>query len=187
LLLASRPAVAEFGGGVGVDRAGRVISFRTETPVANAAVRRAVFAGAHALAPELLSRLPEGRADIVRDFYEPMLAAGEPIQTLFTARRWHDLGTPERYRIAVLDWAGGRWVSPAAKVETGARIARSVVEAGAVVASGAAVTDSVILPAARIGRASVVERCVVGFAATVAPSARLRDRLVIAAEGCDAP
>lgn len=183
LLLATRASREEFGGGVGVDRGGRVVSLRASGITAGVAARHAVFAGAHVLEPRLLADLPAGPADIVRDLYEPMLAAGSAIQSVSTARRWHDLGSPERYRLGVLDWARGRWVSPDARVESGARIVASVVEAGAVVESGATVRDSVILPGARIGRGALIERSVVGFAASIPPLARMSDRLVVETEG----
>lgn len=190
LLLATRPDTAELGGGVGVDRQGRVVSLRTGGIAVGPATRRAVFAGAHVLSPHLLAAVPSGPADgptdIVRDLYEPMLGRGEILHSLSTSRRWHDLGTPERYRLGVLDWAGGQWISPAAEVAPGARVAASVVEAGAVVETGAVVRESVILPGARIGRDAAVERCVVGFGASVAPHAREGDRLLTASEGRDA-
>lgn len=186
LLLATRADVRELGGGVGVDRQGRIVSFRSSGADARLTARRAVFAGAHVLSPRLLERVPSRRAEIVPDLYEPMLGRGEVIHSLSTARRWHDLGTPERYRVGTLDWARGRWVSKEARIEKGARVAASVVESGAVVETGAVVTESVILPGARIGRGASIERCVVGFGASVAPLARARDRLVVAAEDGDA-
>jgi mannose-1-phosphate guanylyltransferase len=186
LLLATRPDTAELGGGVGVDRQGRVVSLRTGGIAVGPAIRRAVFAGAHVLSPHLLSAVPSGPADIVRDLYEPMLGRGEILHSLSTSRRWHDLGTPERYRLGVLDWARGRWISQAAEVAPGARVAASVVEAGAVVETGAVVRETVILPGARIGRGATIERCVVGFGASVAPLARERDRMLTASEGRDA-
>src|SRR5436309_11242687 len=60
LLLASRPSPAPFGGGVGIDRAGRILSFRPGDPTDSTAgevTRRFVFAGAHVLSPRLLERV----------------------------------------------------------------------------------------------------------------------------------
>src|SRR3954468_21730336 len=76
LLLASRPDPAAFGGGVGVDRAGRILSFRLGDPERGAVVRRYVFAGAHVFAPDLLARVDPAKADVVRDLYVPMLEEG---------------------------------------------------------------------------------------------------------------
>src|SRR5207302_1697659 len=82
-----------------------------------------VVAGAHALAPALLARLPPGVSDSMGDLYEPLLAAGGRLATLVTWRPWHDLGTPGRYLDGVLDAAraagGARdsgWRAPDAAV-----------------------------------------------------------------------
>lgn len=106
LLLASRADPADYGGGVGIDGRGRVIEFRPGAVPAPdpRIVARRVFAGAHVLESELLARVPEGPGDIISGLYEPLLAEGAEIGTLTTARRWHDLGTPERCRAAGLDW-----------------------------------------------------------------------------------
>lgn len=150
LLLASRPDPAPFGGGVGVGRGGDVIDFRPSlAPVAESAAVRRVFAGCHLIESELLSRVPEGPGDIVRRLYEPLLAEGAVLHTLATRRRWHDLGTAERYRVAVLDWPGPSRL-PGAVVDPTARVVRSVIEAGARVEAGASVVDSVVLPGATV-------------------------------------
>jgi len=93
-------------------------------------VARYVFAGAHAISPHLLDRIGPGKADIVLDFYIPMLESGEQIAAMVFAGRWHDLGTPQRFLDATLDWARaegvGRlwrrsWISPGAGVVSGGR------------------------------------------------------------------
>ena len=76
LLLTSRPDPAAFGGGVGIDRVGRILSFRPGDPERGEVVRRYVFAGAHVFSPRLLSRVGPGKADSVRDLYMPMLEEG---------------------------------------------------------------------------------------------------------------
>lgn len=102
LLLAAGADPSEFGGGVGVDRRGRVVAFgRSADP---RIVARRVFAGAHVLERDLLARVPAGPADTISHLYEPLLAAGAVIGTVSTTRRWHDLGTPERCRAAGLVW-----------------------------------------------------------------------------------
>src|SRR6202035_1327050 len=77
LLLSGRADPRAFGGGVGVDRQGNVLSFRPEDPPPpgrGEVARRLVFAGAHVLSPALLSRVGPQPADIVRDLYVPLLA-----------------------------------------------------------------------------------------------------------------
>jgi mannose-1-phosphate guanylyltransferase len=104
LLLASRPDPAAFGGGVAIDRTGRVLAFRRADPAGIPAAHRFVFAGAHVFRPKLVAGVAPGFSDIVRDLYEPALRTGVRLDAVVTARRWHDLGTPRRYLEAVLDW-----------------------------------------------------------------------------------
>ena len=163
-LLAGRPDPRAFGGGVAVDRTGRVTGLRPGDAFGPAA-RRHVFAGAHVLSPGLLERLPDGPSDSMTALYRPLLEAGQPIASLVTWRPWYDLGTPARYLEAVLDEArrttGGRWVGPGAEV-AGAMRGRCAVEAGAVVERGARLADAVLLGGARVAAGSRLERVVVG-------------------------
>jgi len=195
LLLARRADPAEFGGGVGIDGDGRVVSFRAAGPATGAAVeRRLVFAGVHVLEPALLDRVGPGPADIVRDLYEPCLAelraaAGpkpppaSPIATVVTDRIWHDLGTPRRYLEGVLDWVSirghGSWVSPDAAVGSGAELGRVVVEAGARIGAGARLDRALVLAGAEVGAGCRIASSIVGPGAALAPGSRLERRLAL--------
>jgi NDP-sugar pyrophosphorylase family protein len=188
LLLASRPDPAEFGGGVGVDREGRLQSFRPGDPELEEGVRRYVFAGAHAISPELLARVGPGKADIVRDLYVPMLESGERIASVVFAGRWHDLGTPQRFLDATLDWARAEgperlwrrsWISPEAEVGAGSRLKSVAIEAAARVGEGARVERSILMPGARIGKGSVVRESILGFGAAVPPGAWVERRIIM--------
>jgi mannose-1-phosphate guanylyltransferase len=188
LLLASRPDPAAFGGGVGVDRTGRILSFRPGDPERGDVSRRHVFAGAHVISPELLARVGPGKADIVRDLYIPMLASGERIDSVEFAGRWHDLGTPQRFLDATLDWARAdgtarlwrrSWISPEAGVGPGARLRSVSVEAGARVGEGARVERSILLPGARIGKGSVVRESILGVGASVPPGTWVERRIIM--------
>jgi mannose-1-phosphate guanylyltransferase len=193
LVLASRPDPAAFGGGVGIDKAGRIQSFRSTAarpgdPEAGEVARRHVFAGAHVFAPELLAGVGSGTADIVRDLYVPMLAAGEPIGSLVFDGRWHDLGTPQRFLDATLDWARAEgperlwrrsWISSEASLGIRSRILSSSIEAGAQVAEAARVERSILLPGSRIGTGSVVRESIVGFGATVPAGAWVERRIIM--------
>lgn len=107
LLLAGAAEPSRYGGGVSLGHGGEVLALRGEAPAGGEVVARRVFAGAQALDPGLLERLPPAgiAADIVSDLYQPMLANGESIASVTTRLPWHDLGTPERYLAGVLDWA----------------------------------------------------------------------------------
>jgi mannose-1-phosphate guanylyltransferase len=179
LLLTSRPDPARFGGGVGIDRDGRILSFRQGDPERGEVEDRYVFAGAHVFPPDLLSGLKPGFSDIVRDLYKPMLAAGEAIGSLVDGGPWHDMGTPQRFLEGTLEGRSS-WTSPQASVAAAAEVRRSSIEPGATVEAGARIEGSVLLPGARIGAGSVVRESIVGFDAIVPPGARIERRIVTA-------
>ncbi|MFY9820365.1 MAG: NDP-sugar synthase [Thermoanaerobaculia bacterium] len=192
LLLASRPDPTEFGGGVGVDPAGRIQSFRLgdpeRGPVRGQLVRRYVFAGAHVLSPELLARVGPGKADIVRDLYIPMLASGEAIASALFTGLWHDLGTPQRFLDATLDCVRGEgperlwrrsWISPGAEAGSGSRLRSVSIEAGARVGEGARVERSILMPGARIGKGCTVRESILGFGAAVPPGTWVERRIIM--------
>ena len=178
-LLARRADAAEFGGGVGVGRRGRLVSFRPAGPSVEPASRRYVFAGAHLLERELLRGIEARPSDIVRELYEPLLQAGEPLATLTTGRRWHDLGTPGRYRHGLVDLVKrGHWISPEAQVDPSARLRRSVVEASAVVEADALVERSVLLPGAGLGRGARLKNSLLAFDTVLPAGATVEGQLV---------
>jgi mannose-1-phosphate guanylyltransferase len=189
LLLTATAPVAQFGGGVGIDRAGRILSFRpADEPIQGEIVRRHVFAGAHVLNPRLLDRVGPGPSDIVRDLYMQMLRNGETLTSLVTTRPWHDLGTPQRFLDASIDWARAgwperlwrrAWVSPEAVIEPGATVRRAAVEAGAKVGEGAQVERSVLMPGSRVGKGSVVRESILGFGAAVPPGTWVERRVIM--------
>ena len=189
LLLTSRPDPARFGGGVGIDRAGRILSFRPGDPERGEVVRGATSSPAPTSSRRSSSRGWEpGKADIVRDLYVPMLAEGAMIGSVVDAGLWHDMGTPQRFLDGVLDWAQGHWperlwrsswISPEASLEAGAKVRRSSIEAGARWGKGRGVERSVLLPGARIGKGCVVRETIVGFGASVPPGTWVERRIVM--------
>jgi NDP-sugar pyrophosphorylase family protein len=165
-----------FGGGVALD-GDRVIWFRPGALDWSAARRHAVFAGAQAIEPALLARLPDGASDLVDALYHPLLADGATIRALETARLWHDLGTPRRYLEGVLAWALGGSTKTArvvagAEVAEGARLRRTVVESGARVGAKARLDDCLVLPGAECGEGVDLRRAIVGPGAVVAAGER---------------
>jgi NDP-sugar pyrophosphorylase family protein len=188
LLLASRPDPAEFGGGVGIDRRGRILSFRPGDPEKGEVARRFVFAGAHAFAPALLERVGPGFSDIVRDLYTPLLAEDARLDTIVTSGHWHDMGTPQRFLEGALDWARAgwperlwrsSWISEEASLDGGARVRRSAIEPGARVGEGARVERSILLPGARVGKGSVVRETILGFGAVVPAGTWVERRIIL--------
>lgn len=187
LLLSSRADPARFGGGVGLDSAGRIVTF--DTAASARVVRRRVFAGAHLLEPRLLEGLEAGPAGFIEALYRPLLDDGETILGVETRRPWHDLGTPERYRQAVLEHLfrgrpGRRyWSGDGSRVSPDARLSRTAVEAGAAVDHGAQLRRCLVLPGARVGREARLERCLVGFDAHVPDGAEISGQLITPAAG----
>jgi mannose-1-phosphate guanylyltransferase len=188
LLLTATAPVAQFGGGVGIDREGRILSFRPSDAAEGEIVRRYVFAGAHVFSPRLLDRVGPEVSDIVRDLYIPMLKEGAKLTSLVTHRPWHDLGTPQRFLDGVVDWSRAgwperlwrpAWVSPEAVVEPGAKVRRAVVEAGAKVGEGAQVERSVLMPGSKVGKGSVVRESILGFGAAVPPGTWVERRVIM--------
>jgi mannose-1-phosphate guanylyltransferase len=167
----------EFGGGVAVER-GAVVAFRRGDLAWETAATKRVFAGAAVLEAELVARLPAGRSDIVSALYEPLLAAGERIAAVATARPWHDLGTPRRYLEGALEAArtglpaAGSWVARDATVERGARLRAAVVEAGARIAGGARLDRCLVLAGASVSAGCELTRVVVGPGVDLAPGTR---------------
>jgi NDP-sugar pyrophosphorylase family protein len=151
-----------FGGGVTVEDRKRIVAFRQEGGE-NPKLQRRLFMGAHALSPAILDRLPEGSAHFVGDLYEPILGGGGSIGAVESARKWHDLGTPERYRQAVLRWGRRRgWQAADVEVAGGVAVERSVLESKVQVEVESQVKGSVILQEARIGRGCRISEAIIG-------------------------
>ncbi|HEV7672762.1 MAG TPA: NDP-sugar synthase [Thermoanaerobaculia bacterium] len=182
LLLAKRSDPEELGGGVGVDRSGRIVQMR-DGPAARIVARRRAFAGMHVFAPDLLAEVTAGPADIVERLYLPLLARGERIESFSTAALWHDLGTPRRYLDGALAWVagqpGGSWISPSAEISPRASIARSIVEAGCRVEAGARIERSVLLSGAVIGAGSTLRSALLGPGAVAAPGGTVEGELLV--------
>lgn len=179
LLVSKRIDPQAFGGGVEVADHKSVVGLRPTRTIDSENPRR-VFMGAHVLSPRLLDKVPaEGAADFVVDLYEPLLAAGGSIAARETSRKWHDLGTPERYRRAVLDWGSRRsWQATDATVEAGSSVRGSVIEAGAAVQNESRVSASVVLSDARIGAGSRVVESIIGPGVDLPPHTTVQRRMV---------
>jgi mannose-1-phosphate guanylyltransferase len=189
LLLAGRVDPDGYGGGVAVDKEGRILAFsRGETPRGTVAARH-VFAGAHALSPELLERVADRPADIVRQLYRPLLAEGARLEAQVTRRSWHDLGTPRRYLEGAVDWAHGpwwrwprrSWKGPGVEIGRRVRLSAAVVEGGAAVESGARIGRSVVMAGARVGAGAEVRETIVGPGVELPERARILRQVVVVA------
>lgn len=193
LLLATGPNADRYGGGVAIDRQGRILGFRGAGAERGEVARRHVFAGAQILSPRVLRHVPEGPGDTVGDLYMPMVERGSFLLGLPTRRRWHDLGTPRRYLNGVLDFARGRWpgrllrrswVSPRAAAERGSRLRGVCLEADSAAERGAVLERVLLLPGAKVPSGSHLRDTIVGPQAVLPANSRLEGRLVtLAREG----
>ena len=187
VLVSEKADPQRYGGGIGLDEEGRVVSFKKGTSYGESR-RRLVFAGLHVFSPRLIEEVDQGPRDFVRDLYEPMIRDGLEIRAISTSRDWHDLGTPRRYLEGVLDWTRGRrarrllgrrsQVSENAVVDEKAKIQGCAVEDGVEVAAGAVVENSLLLPGARVGESCEVRDAIVGFDVVLPPETFVQGRMI---------
>jgi NDP-sugar pyrophosphorylase family protein len=153
------------------DRSGRILSIAGK-PEGAAPGTASMFASVHVLEPRVLSRLPVGVSDSVRDLYQPLLAEGALLMGVRQKGAWYDFGRPSLYRDAqlrMLRSRGGRGLvaGKGARIARGARVERSVLGASSRIAAGARVASSilweraVVEAGARVSHAIVTEGGVV--------------------------
>jgi len=163
LVLRSMPADADYAP-VEIDDRGQVL--RIAGQGREGVGRPFLFAGIHFLEPLVLDVLPpEGASCINRQGHVALVERGGRIHGhVIDEGSWSDVGTPERYRQAVLDLLRGRYrlpgfeaiegvyVAPEAVVEEGARLhAPAWIGPGARVEANAEVgPEAVVLPGARV-------------------------------------
>jgi mannose-1-phosphate guanylyltransferase len=171
---------------------------KTDVPPTNR-----INAGGYVLEPEVVERIPAGRAvSFEREVFPGLVGAG--LYGYHAAGYWIDIGTPERYLEATFDLLAGRVESnlpprdetgslvDESSITSGARIGplsvlgphcsvgdysvieRSVLHESVRVASGCVVTESVLAEGAVVEREARVEPgTVIGAGAHVAEGARV--------------
>jgi NDP-sugar pyrophosphorylase family protein len=164
------------------DRGGRILSIAGK-PEGAAAGTASMFASVHVLEPHLLSRLPVGVSDSVRDLYQPLLAEGAFILGVRQRGAWYDFGRPSLYRDAqlrMLRSRGGRGLiaRAGARVARGARVERSVLGASSRVAAGARVASSILWERAVVEPNAHVTRSIVTEGGVVREGERAADVVV---------
>ncbi len=179
-LLLLRGADAEsFGGGVGLDEGQRVVSLRRGRSFGPIKQRR-VYAGAQILDPARLPPPQEGESHFVPDLWEPWLASGQPLVSLTTRRRWHDLGTPGRFLEAALDqlpWWRRNWLAPGTAGPR-RRWRRVVAESGVEWGAGTRLRDCLLFAGSSLGEGCRLEQVVVGPGTRVPPGTQVQQRLL---------
>ena len=183
LLLHRRSPSAELGGGVALDRDGRIVQLR-DAPAVGEVASRHLFMGLHVLSPRLLSRVEAGFGDIVDGLYQPLLTEDANLRGVVTAVPWFDLGSPTRYLRAAQawsrDWRGRSRssVSPLARVEPSAALEGSAIEADAYLGAESKVSGSILLANSRVGEGSVLRDTIVGPGVHLPPRTNLEKRMV---------
>ena len=191
-------------GVVPTDERGRVTAF-VEKPPRHEAPTNLINAGFYVLEPSVIDRIAgDRRVSIERETFPAMVDDG----TLYARpddAYWIDVGTPERYLQASLDFVDGvrdselgadvllppdLLIDPSAVVERtivgrgcrileGARVVDSVLHGGVIVGAGAIVRRSIAGPAAVIGDGAIVEELsVLGDGAHIDAGAHVRAALV---------
>ncbi|MCL1925699.1 MAG: NDP-sugar synthase [Syntrophorhabdaceae bacterium] len=134
---------------------GRILGFGAETPPGAA---EGFFTGYQIAEPELLDKIPpNGPSCVIRQTYEPLIAAGAPIFAFMTSGFFLDFGTPADYLsgvIALLGESGNgnrSYIGPKACVATNAVVGPNAsVESGASIGDGAHVRRAVVWPGAKV-------------------------------------
>ncbi len=171
-------------GVVPIDAEGRVEAF-IEKPEPGTAPSNWINAGTYVLEPSVLERIPTGRkVSIERDTF-PTLVADRSLFAVHSDAYWIDAGTPAAYLQAHLDLLDGVrgafevGIDPTARVDPDAKVIRSVVGAGAVVAAGSEIVDSVVMGGVRVASGTRIERAIVGGRSAVGESSVLRELTVV--------
>jgi NDP-sugar pyrophosphorylase family protein len=146
-----------------------------------------MFTGVHILDPSLLDRLAPGPSDTVRDLYSPLIAEGRPPLGVRLKGPWYDLGSPSLYLASHQSLLASRFrglrrgslIHPEARVHPRARVIRSVVGKGAVIAEGAILRGSVLWDRVKVGRDAVVEESVLATGVRVEDGESLRASLLM--------
>ena len=171
-------------GVVPTDADGRVQAF-VEKPPPGEAPTDLINAGTYVLEPSVLGRIATGRkVSIEREVFPAMVGDGV-LYAMAGDTYWIDTGTHAKYLDAQMDLLDGirgvpeSGIDPAARIDPGATVVRSVVGPGARVADGATVRDSVVLANAEIGADALVDGSIVGVGAVVGAGATIADLSVL--------
>ena len=146
---------------VGLDESNRVTRF-VEKPPADEVFSDLANAGVYVLNPSVLRTIPpDAPSDFGRDVFPDLLSRGVPLYGTTLGGYLQDTGTPEAYRQANWDALAGRagdaYPDPDLWIESSARIGRdvsfvgrNVVGAGAVVGDGVIIAESILWAGAQV-------------------------------------
>ena len=144
---------------VALDSSGaRVTDIRRQLGVAEGTH---LFTGIYCVNPDFLKLIPVGeKISVIPSFLE-LAKSGQLGAVVLDEGVWLDLGDRESYLQAHRQSGLGPAIHPLAKVDSGARVERSVIGPGDIVENGAVVRDSVVWAGGRVLANAVLDRCVV--------------------------
>jgi mannose-1-phosphate guanylyltransferase len=149
-----------------------------------------INAGTYLLEPDVLARIPAGRACSIEREVFPALAAEGLLHGYPSDAYWRDIGTPASYLAANHDVlaaalrtespSGGAYLGPGATIDPAAEVdGRSCIGDDARVGAGAVVRGSVVGASATIGEGAVVDGAIVGEGVVVGEGARLGPGVIV--------
>ena len=146
---------------VGLGDHGRVTRF-VEKPPADDVFSDLANAGVYVLNPSVLTSIPaDAPSDFGRDVFPDLLSRGVPLYGTILGGYLQDTGTPQAYRQANWDMLAGRtgvaysdsslWIDPSAQVGRDVSfVGLNVVGAGAVIGDGAVLQESILWAGAQV-------------------------------------
>ena len=149
-------------GAIGIDHEGWVRSL-LGAPQDDRVRQSLMFTGAHILAPDAFSAMPESGC-VIRSAYRHWVDSGAPVLGIVDESPWADLGTISEYQRLNLELASGSFTWPGvqprggcilpAAFEPRSSIHRSVIGEGAVIAEGIHLERCVVWPGTRVSRSA---------------------------------
>jgi mannose-1-phosphate guanylyltransferase len=186
ILLTPVPDPSAYGV-VPTDANGRVTGF-IEKPPRDEAPTNLINAGVYLFEPSVLARVPPNEPwSAETQLFPGLVAEGAGLYALGSTAYWMDIGTPQKYLQANLDFLSGRYggqepravlADADAVVDDGARVSSACLGRGARVKDGAVVTESVLLPDARVGSGATLVRSILGEGARVGTGAHVEGATV---------
>jgi len=155
-----------------------------------------MFAGVHAMTPEVFDLLPDRDVSgLTEDLYTPLLEEGVGIGAAIDDGPWFDIGTPARYLLASMSllraMTSGQVASPrrclmqplqqvlldqSATIE--GQVMRTAIGENVIVGRGCQVVDSAVWPDARIGDGALVESSIIADGVAIPAGGEVRNALV---------
>ncbi len=158
---------------VGLDADSRITRF-VEKPPAAEVFSDLANAGVYVLDPAIFSLIPaEAPSDFGRDIFPALLAQNRALHGTLLGGYLQDTGTPDAYRRANFDLLAGQagvcfddpnlWVAPAAQIGSGVMFfGRNIISGGAAVGGGSVITDSILLAGAKIAPGVRIRDSIIG-------------------------